>query len=365
MAGSSPVRSRVLDRLDDPPPTIGPGTLPGVIRIHVDDATVARTRLAVSPLWEIQTGFWMLYRNPDELPWPYTEWARQARRVLARLPASAPIRVYLDAGADLPDFLSPIPPTAAPSLAEELAALRETPEELVADQVRRRWPDGGPEWLRPYATDPHGALERLADDVFTWWEATLAPWWPAMQAVLDEEVLHRARSLAADGPDALLADLHEKARWERPVLTVAKSWEQEVHAADQRLLLVPLIFSGGGLGLYTDHPGVLAVSYPARGAGVLAGGPAGAPRAGADRLALLLGRGRATVLRELVRPATTAGLAGALGLAPSTVSEHLSALLAARVVHRRRVGRRVLYGLEPAGVALLGLLSDEPVRAIS
>ncbi|MEV1144161.1 hypothetical protein [Micromonospora sp. NPDC049799] len=170
-----------------------------MIRIHSDDATVARTRLAVSALWELQTGFWMLHRNPDELPWPYTEWARQARRVLARLPASAPIRVYLDAGADLPDFLSPIPPTAAPSLVEELTALRETPEELIADHVRRHWPDGGPEWLRPY----------------------------------------------------------------------------------------------------------------------------------------------------------------------TTVSEHLSALLAARVAHRRRVGRRVLYGLKPAGVALLGLLSDEPVHAIS
>ncbi|SCG50864.1 ArsR family transcriptional regulator [Micromonospora coxensis] len=333
-----------------------------MIRIHLDDATVARTRLAVSPLWEIQTGFWMLCRNPGELPWPYTEWARQARRVLAGLPASAPIRVYLDAGADLPDFLSPLPPTAAPSLDEELTALRETPEELVAEQLRRHWPDGGPAWLRPYATDPRGTLDRVADELLAWWDATLAPWWPAMRAALDEEVLHRARSLAADGPDALLADLHVMARWERPVLTVAKSWEQEVHAVDRRLLLVPLIFSGTGLGLYTDHPGVLAVSYPARGAGVLAGGSADAPGAGSDRLALLLGRGRATVLRALVRPATTAGLAGALGLAPSTVSEHLSALLAAGVVHRRRVGRRVLYGLEPAGTALLGLLSGEQVR---
>lgn len=332
-----------------------------MIRIHLDDRTVAHTRIAVSPLWEIQAGFWLLHRNPDELPWPYTDWARQARRLLAGLPDSAPLRVYLDAGANMPDFLSPIPPTAAPTLAEETAALRDTPAELVAEQLARHWPDGVPDWLRPYATDPRAALDRVADDLLGWWEAALAPWWPAMRAALDAEVLHRARALAADGPDALLADLHEQARWERPVLTVVKPWEQEVRAADQRLLLIPLIFSGGGLACSTDHPNVVAVSYPARGAALLAAGPAGQPDPVTDRLALLLGRGRATVLRALARPATTAGLAGALGLAPSTVSEHLSALLAAGVVHRRRVGRRVLYGLEPTGAALLGLLAGEPV----
>ncbi|RQX07695.1 helix-turn-helix domain-containing protein, partial [Micromonospora globispora] len=82
-----------------------------------------------------------------------------------------------------------------------------------------------------------------------------------------------------------------------------------------------------------------------------------------DRLAVLVGRGRAAVLRAVTRPATTAGLAATLGLAPSTVSEHLAALVAAGVVHRRRVGRRVLYGLEPAGVALVTLIGADPATA--
>ncbi|WP_157740328.1 ArsR family transcriptional regulator [Micromonospora auratinigra] len=334
-----------------------------MIRIRLDDATVARTRIAVSPLWEIQTGFWLLHRNPDDLPWPYTDWARHARRVLAGLPRTAPVRVYLASGPPLPDFLSPVPPSATPGLTEEVAALRDTPVEVVRAQLARQWPDGVPDWLRPYADDPVPALHRLADDLLGWWDAALAPWWPAMRAALDEEVLHRAHALATAGPDALLADLHERAHWERGVLSLDKPWDYDLAAADRRLLLIPLIFSGGGLACSTDHPEVIAVSYPARGAALLAGGPAGAPASGTDRLALLLGRGRATVLRALVRPATTAGLAAALGLAPSTVSEHLAALVAAGVVQRRRVGRRVLYGLEPAGNALLGLLCGEPVRA--
>jgi DNA-binding transcriptional ArsR family regulator len=121
---------------------------------------------------------------------------------------------------------------------------------------------------------------------------------------------------------------------------------------------VPLIFSRGALTCSTDDPEVVAVSYQARGAALLAEG-ARDPLPDADRLVILVGRGRAGVLRALRRPATTAGLATELGLAPSTVSEHLGALTAAGVVHRRRAGRRVLYGLEPAGVALVTLLGSE------
>ncbi|MGS2617537.1 helix-turn-helix domain-containing protein [Micromonospora sp. LZ34] len=338
-----------------------------MIRIELDEPTLARTRIATSPLWEAKCSLYLLDRYPDEAPWPYTDWARHARRVLAELPATAPVRLYSATGAWYPDFLGPVPPAASPTLAEELAALRATPAEVIAEQIPRyHRPDDLPPWLRPYVDDRQAALDRLADGLQAYWDAAIAPWWPAMRAALDEEVLHRARALAADGPDALLADLHERVRWEKPVLTLVKPSERRFAAVDQRLLLIPLIFSRGALTHSTDHPEVIAVSYQARGAVVLADRPApGAPAAktGTDRLAVLVGRGRAGVLRALARPATTAGLAATLGLAPSTVSEHLAALLAAGVVHRRRIGRRVLYGLEPAGVALVNLVGEEPVTA--
>lgn len=334
-----------------------------MIRIELDEPTLARTRIATSPLWEVLTSLYLLERNPGEVPWPYTDWARHARRVLADRPETAPVRV-LAANWHLPDFLCPIPPSPAPTLAEQLAVLRATPAEVIAAQLPRyHGPAGLPEWLRPFVDDRHTALHRLADGIQAYWDAAIAPWWPAMRAALDEEVLHRARALAADGPDALLADLHERVRWERPVLTLRKPVEQSFRAVDQRLLLIPLIFSRGALSCSTDHPEIVAVSYQARGAALLAeSGPAPAATAG-DRLAVLVGRGRAQVLRALTRPATTAGLAATLGLAPSTVSEHLTALVAAGVVHRRRVGRRVLYGLEPAGTALVTLIGADPATA--
>ena len=326
-----------------------------MIRIELDEPTLARTRIAISPLWEMMCSLYLLARNPGEAPWPYTVWARRARKVLAEVPGTAPVRTYMVQGSVSPDLFCPIPGGPAPSLEDELEVLRATPRALVDEQYARYYPEGPPDWARAFQRDPATAFGRLADGIAAYWQAAIAPFWPAMRAALDEEVLHRARALAANGPDALLADLHERVRWDRPVLTLVKPLEQSFSAVNQRLLLIPLIFSRGALACSTDDADVVAVSYQARGAALLAGDPAPAATE-TDRLAILVGRGRATVLRALTRPATTAGLAVTLGLAPSTVSEHLTALVTAGVVNRRRAGRRVLYGLEPAGVALVTLI---------
>ncbi|MEV0898334.1 ArsR family transcriptional regulator [Actinoplanes sp. NPDC049802] len=327
-----------------------------MIRIEFDEPTLSRTRIAISPLIETVCGLWLLISHPEAAPWPYDAWARRARMVLATDPVTAPLRVYSEVGRMLPDFLAPMPTTAAPTIGEQIDEVRHTPADVIAAQIARHHPDGVPPCLRPFLDDRESALHRLADGLAAFWDGAMAPYWPAMRAALDEEVLLRARALAADGPDALLARLHDRVHWERPVLTLRKQLEDSFTATDRRLLLVPLIFSRGALLYSSDHPEVVLVTYQARGAAVLA--ETHTPAAD-DRLALLIGRGRATVLRTLTTPTTTTGLATLLGLAPSTVSEHLAGLQAAGVVHRRRAGRRVLYGLEPAGLALVNLLGDD------
>ncbi|GIF68729.1 transcriptional regulator [Asanoa ishikariensis] len=330
-----------------------------MIRIELDAPTLDRTRIAISPLWETVDAFYLLDRNPDGVPWPYQQWAARAREVIRDVPEAARVAWLMrESGSRSPDFLSPIPSTPAPTIEEELHALATTPRSVVEEQLPDYY-DDPPAWIRPFRDDPARAFAELAEGLAAFWKGAMAPHWPAMRAALDEEVLHRARALAADGPDALLADLHQRVIWERPVLTLVKPLEQSFSAVDKRLLLIPLIFSRGALMCSTDHPEVVAVSYQARGAAVLA---EGRPEPAPDRLAVLIGRGRAAVLEALSRPATTAGLAATLRLAPSTVSEHLTALTAAGVVNRRRAGRRVLYSLEPAGTALLHLLADDPSR---
>ncbi|BBH66531.1 transcriptional regulator [Actinoplanes sp. OR16] len=336
-----------------------------MIRIELDEPTLARTRIAISPLADLVCGLFLLHRHA-EVPWPYQQWAVNARRILRTDPAVRPVSLYFEVPASMPDFLDPIPLTSAPTIADQLEQLRGTPPEVVEEQLAQFYVGGELlEVFRPFRDDRVNALNRLADGLAAYWDAAIAPYWPAMRSALDEEVLLRARALAADGPDALLARLHDRILWEPPVLTLVKSIEHSFEAFDKRLLLVPLIFSRGALSCSTDHPDVMMVTYQSRGAAVLAEGPApgvaGTPEA-TDRLAVLVGRGRAAVLRALVVPATTTALSRSLGLAPSTVSEHLAALLAAGVVQRRRAGRRVLYALEPAGTALVTLIGEDSAR---
>ncbi|GAA2653521.1 ArsR/SmtB family transcription factor [Paractinoplanes durhamensis] len=332
-----------------------------MIRIEIDEPTLARTRIAISPLADVICSLFLLRRNPDGAPWPYDGWARRAREILRTVPATAPASLFLQLPSSFPDFLDPIPETPVSTIGEQLDRFRATPAEIIDEQLATYYPAGDvPDLLRPFRDDREAALNRLADGIAAYWDAAIAPHWPAMRAALDEEVLLRARALAADGPDALLARLHERIRWERPVLTLVKPLEHSFEAVDKRLLLVPLIFSRGALSCSNDHPEVVMVTYQSRGAALLAAEPV--PHAD-DRLAILVGRGRAAVLRSLTVPASTTGLATALGLAPSTVSEHLAGLQAAGVVHRRRAGRRVLYGLEPAGIALVNLLGGDSAPA--
>ena len=72
-----------------------------------------------------------------------------------------------------------------------------------------------------------------------------------------------------------------------------------------------------------------------------------------EALARLLGAGpgRRARARSTSPPATTA-LAHRLGLAPSSVSAHLSVLRDAGLLTSRRYGHQVLYERTPLGIAL-------------
>ena len=275
-----------------------------VIRIEIDEPTLSRTRIAISPYAEATCSLYLLARNLGGAPWPYTDWAVRAGRIASSIEA---ISVYAQVGSRSPDFLDPLPTGAAPTIDEQLDALRATPFEVIEREFAIHYPDGEvPTCLVPFRDDPRRALDRLADGMRAYWDAAIAPFWPAMRAALDEEVLLRARALAADGPDALLARLHDRIRWERPVLTLVKPLDQSFAAVNQRLLLVPLIFSRGALMCSTDQADVVMVTYQSRGAALLAGSPPPSSPA-ADRLAILVGRGRAAA-RSPTGPCSTGPL---------------------------------------------------------
>src|SRR5262249_2373913 len=146
---------------------------------------------------------------------------------------------------------------------------------------------------------------------------------------------YRAGLLAAYGWQHAIRDMTRNSAW---VGTDAIRFSHQDHPdlliGDDGLIFVP---HTPGRGTWTcDRPPHYAMVYPAQGVAVPRGAGADAPLAG------LLGPGRARVLRELARPATSSQLAHVLELSLGTVSAHLGVLRNTGVVAGARAGRSVV-----------------------
>ncbi|WP_329279651.1 helix-turn-helix domain-containing protein [Streptomyces sp. NBC_00691] len=333
------------------------------LRTSGQGAHAGALRIANSRLWETFGSIGLLSADPGHAPWPYTDWGRAARRSLPRADVTLPgwlVHLFRAGGGTLPSFLLPVPSSARqPDLAEEIASLREVPPARVRAELARWFPGGVPAEVRPLYADPGARIADLCAFLPRYARAALAPYETSLRTVTDDDILLRARVLATQGPDRLLGTLRGAVSRRGDVLRLRAGPPGRAAARTEvsRIVLVPLVFGRGASLLGFAPNGVTAVSYQAEGAAVLAGEGADEPARG-DRLEILLGRSRAGLVRGLVAPATTSDLAATLGLAPSTVSEHLTSLVAAGVVRRRRAGVRVLYELDASGVALLRHLDN-------
>jgi DNA-binding transcriptional ArsR family regulator len=331
-----------------------------VTRICVEDGALHSIRLVASPLWEAIGSLTMMARWRGEVPRPYDGWGARARRALTGAMGTTLLGYFHGLHGRLPSFMVPMPRRTGSSMNDQLSMLRAVTADDVREELADRFPSGPPTELATFQTDPGGSLDRYITALTSYWVAAIRPYWTGMRAALAEEVLQQTRVLAMSGPDVLLHGLPRDVRWERPWLSLASGVAQETIRCSRELTLVPLLFARGPLIVVHNRAGAVAMSYQARGVALFEEPP---PRAAArmhstdpvrgDRLAILLGRSRARVLRAVAMPTTTSSLASELGLSASTVSEHLTALLAAGVVQRRRTGVRVLYELDPIGVTLL------------
>ena len=298
-----------------------------MIRLDVDDASLRSVRLAYSPLWELIGSLAILSRYRGDVPSPYTAWARAVRE---NVPAEL-VRHLVDElwrSEPAPQGWVPVPDPAQCTVDAELERLRE---------------DG---------TDGRRG-DRLAPLLKRYWNRAVAPYWTSIRTSLEEEILFRGRTLAVDGPEAMLGELGGRVLWRPPSLTAPYHEDLGLTVTRSHLLLVPTVFAGG-LRLFTHREGTVAMSYQARATGYFHVLTARAQQPTADdRLALLLGRGRAQVLRELEVPKTTTAVAESLGLAKSTVSQHLTVLTSTGLVWRQRMGGRVYYRLDQGGQVLI------------
>lgn len=131
----------------------------------------------------------------------------------------------------------------------------------------------------------------------------------------------------------------------------------EVTAAGLGIWFVPSVFRWPWLCVNHDSPEPV-ISYAARGSALVWERPS------RERLSLvgLIGGSRASILELLDVPRTTTWLARRLGLAPGTVSAHLSVMAASGLLQSRRSGREVLYSR--TNVADLLLDGDSSLRRL-
>jgi DNA-binding transcriptional ArsR family regulator len=318
-----------------------------LVRFVFSVEDLARTRFAISPMWELVHSVLAL-RDPSHaalhLPWLRSLSGRLHGLALERVAALNPPRGYT------PDFLVPLPTGPLGDIGDDLAALRATPianvradMALFATQHKR-----GPEIAAPYLASPRREVRRLADVLEAYWARAIEPVWPRVRAILEADIAYRARRLTTGGPAALFADLNPSVTWRQPYLEVqVPAHDATFNLNGRGLLLVPSAFASRPV-VSDREPWVPGVIYPARGIATLWEQAPPAP----DGLARLIGASRATMLGDLAAPRSTTELAQRLSLSPATTSHHLAALREAGLVAGRRDGRSVLYARTPLGDAL-------------
>ena len=328
-------------------PTVGPPTANAeavrlwsnttVMHVAFGPTDLAGLRVAHSPMVEVITSSLAL---SQEAMWMYARWRARVEPTLAQADLGTFRAVVSGPTGDIPDFLTPIPAHARPSLMEELRNIATTPLNRVAREVHATWAGhSAPAEIQRFDTDPAGALAELLTQTRRYFEIAVAPIWPRLCAVVEGDILHRGRTAAERGAAALLENLHPRLNWDGTDLRFGCEKKRRWGLDGHPLFLMPAAFAGHMVYTMTESPTGRSLWYPPRSYGRLWDA---AERPSAS-LAALLGPTRAAVLTLLTVPHTTGEVAAALHLAPATASHHLTTLRDAGLLVGRREGRRLRY----------------------
>jgi len=329
-----------------------------MILAHFHTEALTRVRFAISPMFETIRSIHTL-DDPagSALHLPWADRAR-ARVASAGLDLS-PLIALQSSETYNPDFVNPPPGSPLVDFEEELAVMLATPSAQIRAEVAGAYADAPlPAVLEPFIENPRRAIGRLAELMRDYWELCIAGDWPRIRSLLEHDVLYRARQIADGGTQRLFADLDPAVDWHEGVLRIecGSTCDADLDLDGRGLLLVPSVFVWPKVTIVTAEPWQPALAYPARGIGMLWSPERTAPP---DALERLLGRTRATLLVALDSPRSTTELAGALGVTPGGVSQHLAVLRDAGLICGRRVARSVLYMRSAEGDALVGAAGAE------
>ncbi len=320
-----------------------------MLRIDIGTEDLAHTRFACSALHETMASLRVLAdpaAHGMQLPWLRDALPRLRGLELTLLRSLVPSTGYV------PDFVTPPPGSPLPDFNAELERVVAVDGEQVRAEISLAFAGHPPAVVCEAFRDPAAGLQRMAAELDAYYTATLRHWWPAIRAVLEADIMHRAGLLAAGGTRALFAQLHPALNWHPSGhLTVEIVYDAPVVLGGQGLLLMPSVFTWPSLGATTDPPWQPTLVYPALGiAAVWEDRPARAPVA----LERVLGRTRARLLATLETPRTGSALSLALGVTAGAVSQHVAALRAAGLIATQRDGRHVICRRTALGDQLIG-----------
>jgi DNA-binding transcriptional ArsR family regulator len=246
----------------------------------------------------------------------------------------------------LADFLAPPPGGPDDPFEVELGQMLRTPRAQVVRELRRAG-------HRISAAEVGDTMHRLERELRLLWHEGLLPDWPDVRAVLERDIAFRARQLARDGGESVLAGLH-------PAVTAGGSWVRIKSgktaartSGGRGLVLVPSVFAWPDVFVIDGAPWRPTVAYPAR--GVVS---APTPRAGEVALGALAGKARARVLLSCREGTTTSEIARTIGLTAGAVSQHVGRLRTAGLVHSLRSGRFVSHELTATGRAVVAAFGE-------
>jgi DNA-binding transcriptional ArsR family regulator len=323
-----------------------------VWRIHFSETDLARVQVSptLGPLAETVLALALLRcsRQPRTM---LSEWRGQVRVTPRMRPLTALIPPDCN-GVDLPTLVG-----ETATIEQGVQALLDVPREHLL--VEMEWIDRRHR-LPPlaWAMAEAGGRPELAEATQVAYQELLQPFWPRIRASLHAEQAARRRTLAREGPGALLASLQGPLiRWRPPVLEILRPGQVEMELGGRGIALVPSVFVGRAPSLHenpNDDDEMPRLILPAEGAGrARLWASRGLAGSRGSALAALVGRNRAAVLQSIADGCTTTELARRVGISLAAASQHASVLRRAGLIATRRQGSAVLHVLTPLGAELL------------
>ncbi|MCX4906159.1 helix-turn-helix transcriptional regulator [Streptomyces sp. NBC_00878] len=290
-------------------------------------------------------------RRPGPVFGTWQRWARQ------RMPRSVHrLRSLVQPNGAVPDFLTP---NDYSDLDAGLDAVLHTPKSILRtdlDAFAQFTNARLPSWADPLSEGCPRALETLTQAMRDWHKAAIAPMGQHLHSRIKEARLSAARTLLAEGLDAMLSRLHPTISWKSPVLELAcPDHDMDIYLEGRGLRLVPSLFCGREAAINLDPGLPPVVFYPVAHETLWTPDRPSASKTDQGTLGALLGPTRAAVLQVITAGygITTTELARHAGISAATVSHHTALLREAGLIATHRTGPHAHHLPTPLGARLV------------